>query len=494
MPDSPLESTAPEAAPREPASAIDASLRWPILALATSAAAWLLAGLLLATIAAIKLHAPEFLASQPWLTLGRVRPAALNCILYGFASQAGFALAFWLLARLGGIRFPAALPTLAAYVLWNVAVTLGVGGILAGQSTGFAWLEMPRGAASLLLAAYILLGIFALITFQARTVRALYPTQWFVLGALFAFPWAFGAATQLLLADPVRGTLQAVINGWFTGVFSHLWLGGLALAALYYFLPRLANQPLHSSGLAAFAFWNLVFFGGFTGLTGLIGGPVPRWIPAVSGAATVCLLLPLACHLANWHLTVRGGRADALRGAWGSRPELGFLLVSVAACALSGLLEAAFAFPQVADLLGLTYLGPARQALFLHGFIGAALLGALYVILPAVAGTTLPSPGLVRAHLHLTLAGLVLLVAGLALGGVVQGLRLADASVPFLTVVKGTTPFVGLSTLGTTLLLLGQVCFLVQLGRLLRATCDTVCRPLWVFLGCCSPAKAGGKS
>jgi cytochrome c oxidase cbb3-type subunit I len=214
---------------------------------------------------------------------------------------------------------------------------------------------MPRAAAGLLLASLLLFSILILAVLQGRRSAELSPAQWFVLAALFWFAWSYSAANHLLLVDPVRGTLQSVVNGWFTGVFSHLTLGGLALASLYYFLPRLTERPLHSSGLAAFAFWNLVAFGGFTGLTGLIGSPVPRWIPAVSGAATVCLLLPLACHLGNWHWTVQSGKPGALAGAFGNKAPLGFLLVAVCSFALLGLLDAALSFPAVSERLNLTY-------------------------------------------------------------------------------------------------------------------------------------------
>src|SRR6266567_738924 len=73
---------------------IDASCRWPLLLLFISGVCWLMLGTLLALVSSIKLHAPGFLADSPWLTLGRLRPAAMNSFLYGFASQVG--LGVWL--------------------------------------------------------------------------------------------------------------------------------------------------------------------------------------------------------------------------------------------------------------------------------------------------------------------------------------------------------------------------------------------------------------
>src|SRR6185503_5824173 len=235
---------------RLPAAEIDASLRWPVLFLFASATAWLLVSSILWLVTSIKLGAPGFLADCPWLTFGRVRPAAANAFLYGFASQAALGIMLWMLCRLGGNRFVFRVPVLIATKFWNLGVTIGVVAILAGASTGFEWLEMPRYAAVFLFVAYLVIGLCALATFQMRRHCELYPSQWFLLAALFWFPWLYSAANYLLLLDPVRGTLQAAVNAWFTGNLTGLWLGPVALAGIYYFMPRLTGQPLYSLGLA----------------------------------------------------------------------------------------------------------------------------------------------------------------------------------------------------------------------------------------------------
>ncbi|MEY2409411.1 MAG: cytochrome c oxidase cbb3-type subunit, partial [Verrucomicrobiota bacterium] len=298
--------TAPVCDARLPAAEIDASLRWPVLVLFGGATTWLLAGSLLWLITFIKFAWPEFLGDISWLTLGRVRPAAINAFLYGCASQAALGVMLWMLCRLGGNRFIHQVPVIIATKVWNLGVAIGIVAILAGASTGFEWLEMPRYAAAFLFVGYVVIALCALATFQLRRHCELYPSQWFLLAALFWFPWLYSAAQYLLVLDPVRGALQAVVGEWFTGNFAGLWLGPVALAGIYYFLPRLTGRPLFSRELASFAFWTYLFFTAFSGLTGLIGAPVPRWMPAVSTVANVCLLLPLACNSLNWHLTNSG--------------------------------------------------------------------------------------------------------------------------------------------------------------------------------------------
>src|SRR5687768_15401233 len=80
---------------------IDRSCRFPVMLLLVASVAWLGCGTVLGVISSIKLHAAGFLAEVPWLTYGRVRPAFYDVVVYGFASQAGLAVALWMLARLG---------------------------------------------------------------------------------------------------------------------------------------------------------------------------------------------------------------------------------------------------------------------------------------------------------------------------------------------------------------------------------------------------------
>src|SRR5208282_3954649 len=109
-----------------PDSKIDASCRVPLLALFGGAALWLVIGSVLAMIASIKFHAPDFLADCPWLTYGRVQPAADNALLYGFCIPAALGVMLWIFARLS--RAPLCLPfvPVVAANLWHLGVLVGL--------------------------------------------------------------------------------------------------------------------------------------------------------------------------------------------------------------------------------------------------------------------------------------------------------------------------------------------------------------------------------
>lgn len=447
---------------------IDASCRWPLLLLFTSGVLWLVLGTVLALIAAIKLHKGDFLADASWLTLGRIRPASMNAFLYGFASQVGIGVALWLMCRLGRVTLLFQWPVVVAWKLWNLALTAGVIAILAGATTGFEWLEMPRGIAGAMFVAYAVFGIALVGMFASRREMETFPSQWYLVAGAFWFPWIYSAANYLLVLDPVRGTMQSVVNGWYVGNFVTLWMTPIGLAAIFYFIPRLNEQPLNSRQLASFGFWTLLFCGSFTGLTSLIGGPVPKWMPAVSTVSSVCLLAAIASNLCSWHLTYAAARDAGNPDAWKKNSVLKFIFFGALAYAAHGVTAALMSFASVASITNFTYAVVARNNLMLHGFIGMVLFGSLYYIIPRLAQVSWPSESSIRVHFGCTVAGVALMFLGLGAGGVLQGLKLANAEIPFMDVVRGTVPFVGLSTLGVLLLLIGQLAFLSNYVGLLR--------------------------
>ena len=115
---------------------IDRSLRHPVMFFLTSGAAWLAVSIILGIISSAKVHSPEFLAGCPLVTYGRVAPAHINALIYGWGFQAAFAVIIWLMARLSRKECTASGIILTAGHIWNLAVAFGIVGILSGNGTG----------------------------------------------------------------------------------------------------------------------------------------------------------------------------------------------------------------------------------------------------------------------------------------------------------------------------------------------------------------------
>lgn len=468
---------------------IDASCRASVLFLVVSGAIWLFVGLLLLLLSSVKLHSPGVLADTAWLTLGRIRPAAMNAVLFGFASQTAIGVLLWMLCRLGGTRLFFQSTILIAGVLWNLGVTTGFVGILAGAGTGFDWLEMPRFASVILFIAYALIGICAVMTFHFRRDPALYVSHWYLLAALFWFPWIYSAASFLLLFQPVRGVMQAVVNAWYTNNFLQLWLGSIGLAVIFYFIPRQIGRPLYNRWLAAFGFWTLTFFANLSGLNQLTGGPVPAWMISISIAAGVLLIVPLIAVAMNWHLTMAGNYHRAKEDV-----TLRFVVFGAGSYLIAEALGIALGTREVSVATHYTYLELGHRYLALFGFVGMVLFGSIHYIVPRLLQAEWYCPKLTKTHFRCSALGVALIFAALSAGGLLQGLKMNLSAEDMIRLIRATVPFVGLSTLGWLLLLIGQGALLINLFVVLRRSVEPYRRSAWELVRGVEPATAEVRS
>jgi len=445
----------------EQVARIDASCRVLLIPI-VAGLVWLLLSSVFMLVASVKLHLPSFLASCPWVGYGRVRPFANDAFVYGFASQAGLAIALWILARLGRTTLVGTVAIAIASVFWNLGVLIGGYGILAGHTTGFDWLEFPSAGSAILIASYAVLGVCGLLTFRARQPGDTYPSQWYILAALFWFPWLYTTARLLLIWFPARGVMQLAVNGWYASGLFTLWLGGLVLAILFYFIPKLVNAPLHSRTLAVLGFWSLAVFGGFGGF--YRGQPLPAWMISVAVASALILLVPMAATVSNLWLTLGEGSNP-------KAPLLGFFKTSLNFFAL-GTVFAIFA--ALVPQLRLTLFGEGAEQLALYGCIAFALFGAIHYVVPRLTNVT--NDCCLGANRWATLAGALLFGGVYLLGGIFQHKRLVDGSMPFDQVMNITKPFIRISTIGVLLLVVGNAAILGRVLGMVRACCRNCCR------------------
>ena len=446
---------------------IDSSCRLPLALLFLSSLLWLLLGTSLALLTSIQLHSPEFLAHCPWLTYGRLHPAATNAVVYGFASQAGLGVALWLICRLGRAPLAQPLVVVVAAKFWNFGVTIGVLGILAGDSTGFELLEMPRYAAPILFVSYAVMGVWALIAFHFRRERELYVSQWYLLAALVWFPWIYSAANYLLVFRPVRGVMQTVVNGWYTHNLHTLWFTPIGLATAIYFVPKILGRPLHSRQLALLGFWSLALFGAWGGIAA--GSPLPAWIISVSAGAAMMLSIPVLAVVTNLCLTVEKPWQQLTQDR-----TLTFIFAGVIFYFLGSALDILGSVRPLSAMLRFTHYQSGVTHLLLYGFFAMTMFGAIYYIVPRLAGQEWPSTALAKAHLLASVLGVVLHAVALVVGGVAQGLAM-DAGDSFMGIAKTTSIFLQLATVATVLLVAGQLALLLNVAQLMRRVCPLCC-------------------
>jgi cytochrome c oxidase cbb3-type subunit 1 len=402
------------------------------------------------------------MADCAWFTYGRIHAAHLNALAYGFAAQAGLGVTLWLLAQTGKARLALPGGSFIAAKLWNLGVLLGVVSILAGNNTGFDFLEFSQAGSVILFIAYLILALAGLLTFARRTEKCGAAPSFLVV-ALFWFPWIYLTATALLGCKPVRGVAQAVIAWWFVNNFLFVWLGLIGLGALFYFIPKLSGRPLHSRQMASFALCGLIFFGSWAGIPA--GAPLPAWLPALSSVGAFLSVITLLAVLVNFKQTA--GKCLC------TKPEAvqKFIGISVWMFAAYVVGTAVTSINSVAEVTAFTWLAPALTQLLLYGFIGMVLLGAIYHIAPQLTQSEYVCTKPLKFHFWFALGGTVLLVGSLAVAGLKQGRLLNDPGVLFADVTKAAMMPFRLSTVGDLAILLGALTLLFNLGGLLRGCC-----------------------
>ena len=455
-----------DAAVRAELSEIDASLRTSSLFFITSAIFWLLAGTVFALIAAFKLHEPSFAAASELTTFGRMRSAHLNAMALGFGNNMIFAVCLWIMARLcrAPIRHGGLL--LIAGCFWNIGLTVGIAGIVKGDITSVEWLEIPRYATPLLAVSYILIGVWGIMAFRFRKGEHVYVSQWYILGALFWFPWLYIIAQVMIIWAPAQGVVQSVTNWWFAHNVLGLWLTPMALGAAYYLIPKVLGRPIYSYYLSVLGFWSLALFYNWAGVHHLIGGPVPVWLISAGIVASVMMVIPVIVVAINHHMTVVGLH----KSGWKS-PTIRFVVFGAVNYTFVSLIGSAMALRDVNLITHFTHFTVGHAHHGAYGFFAMIMFGGVYYMMPRMLNREWPSATLIRVHFWFCALGLLLMVCALQIGGWYQGLQMNDAEnyPDFLEIVQNTMPWLKARSISGLMILIGHIAFAVNFFWMLFA-------------------------
>jgi cytochrome c oxidase cbb3-type subunit 1 len=452
---------------------VDQSVRLPVLLFFGSAILWLLLGSALKLLVAFKLNVPGFLADFSWLTYGRLEPAADDSLLYGWAASAGIGAGLWIMARLCQARIRSGGVLIAAWALWNLALLLGVGTVINGQGTSYLGLEFPRFVSPLIFTALVFISIWPVLLFCARRTDAAYVSQWYILAAFLWFPWIYATANLVLFFLDAQGPVQAVVAAWYTHSLVTGWFIPLALAIGYYLVPKVLGRPVRSYPLAVFGFWGWLILASFSGLYGLIGGPVPAWMLSVSIVANALTVLPVAAIVTG----LAGGLKDHPRALRHS-PSLRFVIVGVYCFLAATLLGIVLGFRSVNEVTHFSEVTAAEHELIFYAFVSMTFFGAIYYITPRLLGLEWASSPLLRVHFWFSVVGIGLSFVVLGLGGLIQGLGLDDPKEPAIAILSLLKPFLAANLVAVLLLGIAHVALTAScVLMLLQSTWARLARP-----------------
>lgn len=415
------------------------------------AVVWLVLASAAGLISSIKLHNPEFLTEYAWLTFGRIRTLHLNMVAYGWCPMAAFGIAIWTLPRLLKTHLYGGRFAILGCMLWNAGLIAGLGSIAAGINDGLEWLEIPWQVSILIVLGGALIALPLVFTLQNRKVEHLYVSIWYMGAALFWFP-------VLYLVGKIPGVHfgveQATMNWWFGHNVLGLYYTPIALASIYYFLPKIIGRPIQSYNLSLIGFWALAFFYGQVGGHHLVGGPVPHWLVTLSIVQSMMMIIPVLAFSVNQHLTMRGHFKTMYYS-----PTLRFIVFGAVMYTLSSLQGSFEALRSVSTVAHFTHFTVAHAHLGLYAFFSLTMFGAIYFVMPRVMSWEWPHPKLIALHFWLVVIGFLIYFITLSIGGWLQGLLMLDASKPFMDSVLVTIPYLEGRTIGGAIMTLGHLVF-----------------------------------
>jgi cytochrome c oxidase cbb3-type subunit 1 len=474
-------------------AAIDASVRWPVMVCFLTAIHWMVVGTFLLVYASSLTHPQDSIPVLGWFvdlsnnfsmfTYGRVWPAAIDSLVYGFSSTAGLGLAIWLLCRTS--RRPACSPAalMTAVVFWNLGVSIGLTGIFLGDSTGVELLEFPYYASWILWFSYAVFAFWALATFLGRRPGHDHIAQAWLLVALFAFPWLYGAgstllsgsqvdyssvgeATHLVPTLPGSGVMQGIIGAWYVHGIYTLWLAPLGLGLLYYLIPKVSGISIRYGSNAQIAFWTWIIFAPWTAVHDLVGGPFPAQTVTVGLVFSGLIFIPVA--LIGMSLISTAFTAEGQQGHHGG-VVFPFLVLATVAFVLAGFSEQILSIRAAADLLRFTMFRECNAFLWIYGFFSFIVFGSIYYIVPRLLDFGWRSAVLVRIHYYTSLYGILLVIAILGFGGTMQGQILENPN-PQVTILTASNLCISYhiaATMCISLIAIGNGVFAFHLGWML---------------------------
>lgn len=442
-------------------AAADRATAVPVFVLFTFAVVWLLVGSAAGLLSSLKLHAPDLLVEQAWLTFGRLRAIHLNLVAYGWVPMGLLGLVVWLLPRL--LRTPLQAPRLviAGAAIWNAGLMAGIVGLANGLSTGMEWLEIPWYIGTMFALGGMLIGVPMVLMLRRRQVHHLYVSVWYIGAALFWFPILYIVAN---IPGLHFGVEQATMNWWYGHNVLGLFYTPLSIACVYYFLPKVIGRPVRSYNLSLLGFWTLAFFYGQVGAHHLIGGPIPEWLVTLSIVQSVMMLVPVLAFSINQHQTLKGHF-----GALKRSHTLRFVVFGAVMYTLTSVQGTMEALRSVNAVTHFTHFTVAHAHMGMYGFVSMVLFGGMYFAVPRVLDVKWPKPALISLHFWLVVGGFIAYMVLLSIGGVLQGLALLDATKPFIESVKVTQPWLIGRSVGGSLMTLGHIVFAVHFYLALKA-------------------------
>lgn len=383
---------------------------------------WAGVGFLVGLFIALQLAIPQLNFGLPWITYGRLRPLHTNAVIFAFAGNAIFAGVYYSMQRLLKTR---SVDALSSFHFWgwqsiivSAALTLPF-----GFTTGkeYAELEWPIDIA--IAVVWIAFGANMISMVRRRREPHLYVAIWFYLAtfatiALLHVVNSVEIPVSFLKSYPVyAGVQDALVQWWYGHNAVAFFLTTPFLGLMYYFVPKVAREPIYSYRLSVVHFWSLILIYIWAGPHHLLNTALPEWAQTVGMVFSVTLWIP------SWGGMING--LFTIRQAWHrvrEEPVLRFFAAALIAYGMATFEGPLLSIKSVSGLAHYTdwIIGHVHGGAL--GWNGFMAFGMIYFLVPKLWRVEIYRKSWINTHFWLATAGIVLYVVAMWVAGITQGM------------------------------------------------------------------------
>ena len=367
-------------------------------------------------IMAIKFFVPTFLVDSAFDTFGRIRPAHVNGLLFGFLSSGLIGAMYYVAPRLSHVSLYKPILGKISAVLWNVGVLAGVLLIMSGDTQAREYAEFPWIIDVMIMTTLIIIGITIIGTIIKRKERKLYVSLWFFAAIFLWFPTVYfiGNVMWRPPSGALFGLTDAIVNWFYGHNVLGLWFTPFGLALWYYFIPKLSKRALYSVTLSLISFFALAFF--YTGVGGhhLLQSSIPEWLKTIAVATSGLMMISVLTFATNIGMTIRG----AWHVVWSNVP-LRFIVFGFINYILVSIQGTFQALRDMNLYLHYSQWPVMHSHLALYGSFAITIVGIMYWLVPKLSGRKLWNKKLMDVSWWLTLLGFIIFMGGMMLAGLV---------------------------------------------------------------------------
>lgn len=418
---------------------------------------------------------PDYFSGE-YIHFGRVRPVHVGSVALLWLLSVGVGFFYFFVPRLCGIPLWSAKLAYWSAGIWWFSLLIGVFSYPFGTNFGWEYAELPTWVAAipvkhLFTLAWLMVVVNIFMTIGTRKYEKMYVSLWYTMGTLIWTTFTYLAGSYAVMWVP-EGISRVNISWFYVHNLVGLIFTPMGLATAYYFLPKLANVPIHSHRLSMVGFWTIAFFYGWIGAHHMVHGPISQWLQTISIIFSIWLFIPVFTVVYNLFATLYPKWKEFTQSV-----PVRFLMMGTLFYLVTCIQGPLMSLRNVNEITSKTdwVIGHAHVALYAT-FTFFAFAG-VYGVIPALTGKPLWSKALTEWHFSLNMLGSLPFLFALQAGGYHQGIlwaRWADGTnyaqfhsqltqMPFLDTVAEMHIWWILRALGGFIILFANILFVINI-------------------------------